>query len=385
MKRFYTYGLFLSKNLRKISFLEISRTLGVSERTAKRYIKKDLDNGFINRERTTYQCRKYKTPLSGRNIYTLTDKGQSYLNNSNQGSLTPQSLIKKNSSKEEFAKDKPAAAFSKFKREKEKILRKYRISHLVSRAPHWWFRDLVTLEKTLKLLNSKKKKRYKVKNEERWISSVIRDRGRGFRHKVAKKTSLTLANNKKELLNIIETSSDRVLSDFDRLKELKKRGLNTSFKEMEKLLRKGFSHLASCAEVLLKILKWRAIKSLNGFLNWLVSLKEPFEIFNKKKYSTLEIIQWSQSLFKSEAKNCIFDTRGDFKKWVQNPSCLDRGKCFVQFHIFQDLEKSFVHLLHWASEKWEDRRLKITSPFFKEELLNMFADQKNLIELTVSV
>ncbi|MDN3508701.1 MAG: hypothetical protein P0S93_01520 [Candidatus Neptunochlamydia sp.] len=88
---------------------------------------------------------------------------------------------------------------------------------------------------------------------------------------------------------------------------------------MEKLLRKGFSHLASCTEVLLKILRWRAIKSFNGFLNWLISLKEPFEIFNKKKYS--------------------------------------------------------------ASEKWEDRRLKITSPFFKEEILNMFVDQKSLLEL----
>ena len=383
MKRFYTHRLFLSKNLLKISFLELSKTLAVSERTAKRYIKKDLENGFITRERTTYQCRKYKTPLSGRNIYTLTDKGYAYLNSSNQGSLTPQSLIKKNSSKEEFAKDKPSAAFSKFKREKEKILAKYRLSHLVSRAPHWWFRDLLTLEKTLKLLNNKKKKGYKVKNEERWISSVIRDRGRGFRHKVAKKTSLTLANNKKELLNIVETSSDRVLSDFDRLKELKKMGLNTSFKEMEKLLRKGFSHLASCTEVLLKILKWRAIKNLNGFLNWLVSLKEPFEIFNKKKYSASEIIQWSQSLFKSEAKNCVFDTRGDFKKWVQKPSCLDRDKCFVQFHIFQDLEKSFVHLLHWASGKWEERRLLVTNILFKEILTNLFNISKICIQTSV--
>jgi len=41
-----------------------------------------------------------------------------------------------------------------------------------------------------------------------------------------------------------------------------------------------------------------------------------------------------------------------------------------------DLEKSFVHLLHWASGRWEDRHLKINSPFFKEEILNMFADQK---------
>ena len=154
---------------------------------------------------------------------------------------------------------------------------------------------------------------------------------------------------------------------------------------MEKLLRKGFSHLASCVEVLLKILKCQAVKNLNGFLNWLVSLKEPFEVFNKKKHSVSESIQWVKSFFKSEEKNCIFDTRGDFKKWVQNPSNLDRGKCFIQFHIFQDLEKSFIHLLHWVSGKWEDKRLKITSHFFKKEILNMFSDQKILLASGLNV
>ena len=148
---------------------------------------------------------------------------------------------------------------------------------------------------------------------------------------------------------------------------------------MEKLLRKGFSHLASCVEVLLKILKCQAVKNLNGFLNWLVSLKEPFEVFNKKKHSVSESIQWVKSFFKSEEKNCIFDTRGDFKKWVQNPSNLDRGKCFIQFHVFRDLEKSFIHILYWVSGKWEDKNLKITSPFFKKEILNMFDDQKSLL------
>jgi len=34
------------------------------------------------------------------------------------------------------------------------------------------------------------------------------------------------------------------------LEELKKRGIKTSFVEMEKLLRKGFSHLASYTEAL---------------------------------------------------------------------------------------------------------------------------------------
>ena len=380
MQKILSLGLFLSKETRKISFLEISKFLGVSERTAKRYIKKDLENGFITRERTTYQCRKYKTLLSGRNIYHLTEKGKAYLLQSQQGYVTPQSFIKKKySSKEEFAKGKARDSFSQEK--KNELLEKHHFGHLIGKCPPWWFRNFYILEKTLRLLNQKKRRGYKAKNEKRWISSVIRDQGRGFRHKVAKKTSLTLANNRKELLNILECSSDRILTDFDRLKELKKRGLNTSFEEMEKLLRKGFSHLASCAEVLLKISKWRAIKNLNGFLNWLVSLKEPFEIFNKKNHSADEIIQWAQSLFKSEAKNCVFDTRGDFKKWVKNPSCLDRSKCFVQFHIFQDVEKSFINLLQWESEKWEDKRLKVTSPFFKETLLNILGDQKHLLEL----
>ena len=66
VKKFWASSLFLKKSNIQISFLEIASALGVSERTAKRYIKKDLDSGFITRERTTYQCRKYKTPQIGR-------------------------------------------------------------------------------------------------------------------------------------------------------------------------------------------------------------------------------------------------------------------------------------------------------------------------------
>lgn len=120
VKKFWAFSLFLKKSNIQISFLEIACVLGVSKRTAKRYMKKDLENGFITKKATQYQCRKYKTLLSGRNIYTLTDKGQAHLNSSKQGSLTPQSLIKKNSSKEEFAKGKPTESFSKFKRERER-------------------------------------------------------------------------------------------------------------------------------------------------------------------------------------------------------------------------------------------------------------------------
>lgn len=267
----------------QISFLEISKSLRISERTAKRYIKKDLENGLITKEATQYQCRKYKKPLSGRNIYSLTEKGKNQINSSKQGDLTPLSLEKKNSSKEEFAKGKPPEPFHKFKREKDQIFGKYKCSHLSSRAPQWWFRDLKVLEKTLKLLIFKKKKGYRVKDEASWISSVIRDRGRGFSHKVAKQTALVLANNRKQSMKVVMGGSEKLLADFDQLKELKKRGLNTSFREMEKLLRKGVSHLSLCSSVLLRLLKYQPVKDINGFLHWLVCLKEPIDIFKKSK------------------------------------------------------------------------------------------------------
>lgn len=369
MEKFCSYPLLRNKEKIQISFQEIAIALSISERTAKRYIKKDLESGFITKESTQYQCRKYKTLLSGRNIYTLTEKGQDHINSSKRRGLTPQSLIKKNSSKEEFAKGKPAGSFSQFKREKEKILGKYKVSYLVSRAPHWWFRDLAILEKTLKLLNYKKKKGYRVKNEERWISSVFRDRGRGYRHKVAKKTALVLANNRKESWKVLGKASDRVLSDFDRLRELKKRGLKTPFIEMEKLLRKGFSHLASCTEVLLKLLKYQTIQNLNGFLNWLVSLKEPFEVFQKGFNDVKEVIEWARSIFTEEAKQCVFERRGEFERWKQKKEHLDPKKVFVRFRIFKEDEKSFISLLYQEGSLWKEDLLNVTDPLFKQGVL----------------
>ena len=369
MKQFYSKELFSTKNTRKISYLEIAQTLGVSERTAKRYIKKDLESGFVTKEATTYQCRNYKTLLSGRNIYTLTEKGQDFINRLKRGGLTPQSLIKKNSSKEEFAKGKPAASFSQFKKEKEQIFGKYKLFHLASRAPSWWFSDSATLEKTLKLLNSKKKNGYRVKNEERWISSVLRDRGRGFRHKIAKKTALVLANNRKESWKILGEASERVLSDFDRLAELKKRGLKTSFVEMEKLLRKGFSHLASCTEVLLKLLKYQTIQNLNGFLHWLVSLKEPFEVFQKGCNGVKESIEWARSVFTKEAKRCVFEREGEFDRWRLETETLDPQKVFVRFRIFKNPEKSFVSILNQEESLWKERLISAADPIFKQGIL----------------
>lgn len=92
MKQFYSKELFFTKTTRKISFLEIARALEVSDRTAKHYIKQGLESGFITKEVSQYQYRKYKTFLSARNFYTLKNKGQSHLNSSKHGSLTLQRL-----------------------------------------------------------------------------------------------------------------------------------------------------------------------------------------------------------------------------------------------------------------------------------------------------
>ena len=163
----------------------------------------------------------------------------------------------------------------------------------------------------------------------------------------------------------MKEASEKVLSDFDKLKGLKKRGLNTSFSELEKLLRKGFSHLATSAEVLLKILKWQRVENLNGFLNWLVSLKEPFEVVKKKTHSISDSIEWTKAFFADKSRECIFDTQGEFERWIQNPFSLSPEKVFVQFHIFEVLEESFVRTLHWGSGGWKENRFAIDDSSFK--------------------
>lgn len=90
--KLYSQKLFFTKTTRKISCLEIVRASGVSDRTSKHYIKKDLESGFIKKEVFQHQYRKYKTFLSERNIYTFTDKGQPHLNGSKQESLMLQRL-----------------------------------------------------------------------------------------------------------------------------------------------------------------------------------------------------------------------------------------------------------------------------------------------------
>ena len=213
------------------------------------------------------------------NIYYVTPGG---------GKMLPQ-RSSLNSSKEEFAKHPPFKQRQGCKRnflEKEhrKLLEKFGFSHLENEAPRWWFSCKRDLEKTLVLLKRKRAKGYKTKDEKRWISTVIKDQGRGFRYRQAKRTTLAVA---KGILNPknkwVKDASTAKLDLLLSLSLLAKRGLKLSFKWMQIFLRKGFSQAQIALKACEKALENGGIRDLKMFLNWLVGLKEPFDIFDKAK------------------------------------------------------------------------------------------------------
>jgi hypothetical protein len=92
MKKFYSYLLSQAKESDQISFQEIPTALSIRKRHDKLCVKNTVKNGLIPKEAIQCKCLKNKPLLSGKNIYTLTDKGQVNLNGSKQGSLTLQRL-----------------------------------------------------------------------------------------------------------------------------------------------------------------------------------------------------------------------------------------------------------------------------------------------------
>ena len=63
--------LFERKSKVQLSYREIASKCGATRRTAINRIKRDLENGYIFREKATYKCRKYKRLLDGKNVYLI--------------------------------------------------------------------------------------------------------------------------------------------------------------------------------------------------------------------------------------------------------------------------------------------------------------------------
>lgn len=184
-----------------------------------------------------------------------------------------------------------------------------------------------------------------------------------------------LANNRREATRAVTTSSEKVLSDFDCLKDLKKRGLNTSFSEMTRLQRKGFSHLAQASSVLVKLLKRQEIKNLNAFLNWLISLKEPFSVFQSKGQSIGETLDWAKGLFGKKKAKCVFDRGGEYENWSRKKNLLDPEKVFVRFRIYQKEEKSFVSMISKVRGNWEEQFFRVTDSLFRTGIQQAFGGE----------
>lgn len=371
-ENFWTQNLFAKQKSIKISFLEIAKLLCVSERTAKRYIKKDLENGFLKKETTQYKCKKYKTLLVGRNIYHISKRGEA-VRNSKHTQLTPQRFLrKKNSFKKEFAKGNSLVKFSKTPM-KSNLLKAFDAEHLLKRAPSWWFDDIKVLAKTLKLLKQKKLKAYKIKNEVNWVSSVIKDQGRGYRSKIAKDYALFLTGKGRASKKIYQAISEYSLVAFDNLNFLKSKGLKTGFKDMERFLRKGFSHMALSAKIFSKVLKYHKICNLNGFFNWMISLEDPNHVFCKKRSKPKDLVDWAKNFFTKHSDRFVFDTKNKFDSWYMNPSLLDTEKTFIQFHVFPDSEKSFVRSLKQKEGRWEDIFISAKDEKFKRQLIDLLS------------
>ena len=189
---FFTDG----KNAFQLSYLEIAKSQGTQELTAKLRIKSDIENGYITKERTTYKSPKYKTLLDGRNKYHLTEKGRL---KANPLPNIPQ-RYSHSSNEECFAKSKaPESAFqSQFSN--QQLLQKHGYAKLVGIAPSWWFKNGELLEKTLKLLKQK---------------------GVGYREKIAKETG-------KKLRGELQAQTPFEKDTIQALKSLQSKGLDTS-------------------------------------------------------------------------------------------------------------------------------------------------------------
>ena len=340
------------KNTFQLSYLEISREQGIEEQTAKLRIKSDIASGYITKERTTYKSPKYKTLLDGRNKYHLTPKGRqkaAHLLN------IPQ-RYSHSSNEEYFAKSTAQENFP------QQILQKYGLTKLVGAAPKWWFKEQTLLEKTLKLFKQKRGKGYKTKDPLRWISSVLKQEGMGFREKIAKETA-------KKLRPQLATQTPFEKETLQALKALQLKGLDTSHRSLQVFLSKGLLHLKNALTVLDKYLEWKKpIKSLSGMLAWLVRQKEPMELLKPTRNSPKKQI----------AKLKLFLTHHSEKFTFQKPTLASKdNKIHIEFFVHRRSPlSSFIKLYKKIDLEWKSLTLEMgkTTGNFHEVVMKKIED-----------
>jgi DNA-binding Lrp family transcriptional regulator len=277
-----------SKNI-PISFKQIASKVGCTETYAKVTIAKLVKAGKIIKTATKFISKKYtkERVLCGKNLYTVPKPIEPKSPENSDAKINPKTP--NNSSKEELANGTTHRNFSKRKNEEEfsrkeklDLLKRYNMQDLVDKSPDWWFRDLKKLKQALQLTRKKIKKKYSCRDQIKFITFLLKHGVFGYRRHCAR--NLSLAINKPTLDRITPyMASPFVANGYESLKELyKKHSLDLQFTNIQKLLRKGFSHLAMSADVMIKRLKLPGVQNTNAFLHHIVSMKEPVDILRKK-------------------------------------------------------------------------------------------------------
>jgi len=346
-QKFWSQKLFEKRDSIKISYEGVAQKCHTTSRSAKNYIKRDLEAGLIYRERRRYIHPVFKKLCDGRNTYFLTEQGKILLGRKakppSSGSRDPQKPSR------ELLLD-----FSK----KLQNLSSFEVEELPKEVPLWWLKDLPLLKKTLKLLHQKIKKGYKVCAPYAWISKVLKERGVGYRQKVANEVFRHLQNPEREA-----NFPPPVQNTYALLRKFSALGLDTSISSIKKLLRKGFAHLGLALCTFDKLLQYSTdISNPSAFLNYLISLEDPIAIFSSAK-TPQKIIAIAKTLLVKYQKHITF---------VSNPGELpespEKGKIYLQFLVHKrSPEQSLLRSFQKSGSLWKQKVIKALDPLFLEK------------------
>lgn len=282
----------------QISFKQIANKVDCTTRYAEITVAKLVKAGKVIKTNNEFISKKYakERVLCGKNLYTSPKPATPKKSEEDNPKSTEKNDAKirgktpRNSSKEELANGTTHRDFFKRKKEEEvsgkeksDLFKRYELQDLYEKAPDWWFRDLKKLKNALKLTRMKIQRGYNCRNKINFISFLLKHGIFGYRRHCAR--NLSLAINKPNLERVEPfLTSEPLCQGYDALRELrKKHDLDVQFTNIQKLLRKGFSHLGMSAEVMLQRLKLPGVKNVDAFLHHLVGMKEPYDCLKKKE------------------------------------------------------------------------------------------------------
>jgi hypothetical protein len=363
-----------------ISYKEIAKVLGISRRYAITIVDELCAEKKLIKKHTQYIAKKYpkERNLAGKNIYSLPKSERKNFNKKFDHHIYP-----KNPSKEGLANK--GANFSEeyfSRKEKFDLFERYGFGEFVDQAPDCWFNNpkwLKELEKGLPLLRNKiSRHKYKCKNFFRFMNHLIYHGVHGYKRHVAKTMTLALAiPTIKRVKPFLAT--DSILAGYEALKTLhKQHGLDVSFDNMEKLLRRGFGHLSISAQVMLKRLRFQGVRNVTAFLHFIIGLKDPMEILRKKEGSQKPrkremtpqtALNWLKKQF---AKGSV--------KAIQSEDEIDRmdgSTAYAKLMIHKTaVGESRLSVWRKVAGQWVDKQILLGHPQFMQQIRVFFEPLK---------